>query len=1090
MRERFMIWVMAFLCVFYGCSESEVVTTYEEVKETVEGPTPVIFSPYVGSSIEAEATTRADLNYLVYYLGLPTKGRYNNIPFEGQQANDSRRLGHLAYNNYIVGVYGFLHQGSDWEHSKATAKADFMTNQPLLHLYDKTNKKLIYEYSPLKYWPNNKTQSDWGEYTNQGYSTQTDKITFISYYPYQGYEDDVLYYRDDSGDNIETEARLGTNNSSVSIDKITYYGFVTSDDKTKKEKDLTCIEPPKSRDDENNLLSGPDAYTFGFQQKEKPKDHIDFMLGINKDMTKQSVSDKVVLNLRHALCCVIFGTEFYPTRSTSSTYLEEVPYEVVWEIKSISLCGVYDKGTVTPDWDDEHDSEKLTWVMDETREKVNYTVFEHGEGTDYPAGGVYDRNGNFYRCYPYYNAQFGDREGYDPSKPVSGNNKKYEIIGPKNAKEDATRAPSLYRDYDNDGSNLKGEYLKWLILALPQKANDDTYIDVVYDLKYTYKKDINGNVLDPPQTYIYKNCHEHLKVDNNFEFKAGTVVRFNLNFFLKSVTMSAEMLDWDYDDATDPDIYDNQNYTPDAPHEYDDYEKDYPVKVTDINFNSSTLHLAEGTTGFLPAFVVPSNATDKSVTWSSDEESVATVDETGIVTAVAEGTAHITATANDHSNGTIAKSYTVVVTPAVTGISLLETLDLDVGSTHTLTPTITADADAYTTVIWESSDESVATVDGTGIVTAVAKGTAIITAKTADGTNLSATCTVTTHPVTATDISLENPNNVNLSDLHVGDEFTLEATVTPPNATNKSVNWSSSDWSVAYVDGLGNVTAVGVGSATITATTDDGSNRSAFCTITVDPVLADGVTLNESSLELFVGEDCTLVATVIPDNATNKNVSWSSDNSSVAYVDGDGYVYAAGVGNATITATTDDGSNRSASCTVKVDPVPAERVTLNESSLNLFVGGDFTLVATVSPDNTTNKNVSWLSSNSSVASVDIDGNVYAAGVGNATITATTNDGSNISASCTVTVDPVAAQSVSLDEASLGLTVGGDHTLVATVYPLNATNKKVSWSSSESSVATVDANGKVYAVGVGNATITVTVDGTQITATCEVTVTAP
>lgn len=175
--------------------------------------------------------------------------------------------------------------------------------------------------------------------------------------------------------------------------------------------------------------------------------------------------------------------------------------------------------------------------------------------------------------------------------------------------------------------------------------------------------------------------------------------------------------------------------------------------------------------------------------------------------------------------------------------------------------------------------------------------------------------------------------NKNTTTIKVGGTETLTATVEPANATNKAVTWSSSDASIATVkDGV--VTAVTPGTAKITVTTVDG-NKTATCevTVTTATVPVTGVTLDPTSLTLDVNQTATLTATITPNDATNQNVTWTSDNPSVATVSG-GVVTAVAPGEATITATTQDGSGKTATCTVTVnkpvvppqpsDPAPSQ----------------------------------------------------------------------------------------------------------------------------------------------------------------------
>ena len=316
-----------------------------------------------------------------------------------------------------------------------------------------------------------------------------------------------------------------------------------------------------------------------------------------------------------------------------------------------------------------------------------------------------------------------------------------------------------------------------------------------------------------------------------------------------------------------------------------------------------------------------------------------------------------------------------------------------------------------------------------------------------------------------------------------GDELTLTATINPNNATNKNVSWKSSNTSVATVSN-GKVTAVKAGSAIITVTTEDGS-KTATCEVTVNAKVypVTGVTLDKASHEMTEGDEFTLIATVNPSNATNKNVSWKSSNTSVAIVS-NGKVTAVKAGSATITVTTEDGS-KTATCEVTVNAkvYPVTGVTLDKASHEMTEGDEFTLIATVNPSNATNKNVSWKSSNTSVATVS-NGKVTALKAGSATITVTTEDGGKI-ASCEVTVI-IPVKSVSLNLTKLTLEKGNEEALIPTINPTNASNQYLSWSSSNTSVATVSENGVVYAVNSGTATITVkTHNGKQ--ATCLITV---
>ena len=339
--------------------------------------------------------------------------------------------------------------------------------------------------------------------------------------------------------------------------------------------------------------------------------------------------------------------------------------------------------------------------------------------------------------------------------------------------------------------------------------------------------------------------------------------------------------------------------------------------------------------------------------------------------------------------------------PGVSGVSLdKESLTMTVGDTANLTATVIPDSASDRIVSWSVSPEGIARVEN-GRVMALAEGTATVTATTNSG-GFTASCTVTVYPhvsgVTLTPSALS---------LKVGDDpFTLNAIVSPDNALNRTVNWSSSAPSVAAVDENGSVTAVADGTATITVTTDDGG-YTASCVVTViQPVT--GVTLAPDILSMKVGDEpAQLTANVLPAGASDKTVIWTSSAPSVAAVDDNGRVTAVADGTATVTVTTRDGGF-TASCEVTVIQ-PVTGVRLEPSHLSLYVGcTPATLTATVLPAGASDKTVAWSSSDPSVADVDENGSVTAVGEGSAEITVTTRDG-GFTASCTVNVfDPATA----------------------------------------------------------------------------------
>ena len=244
-----------------------------------------------------------------------------------------------------------------------------------------------------------------------------------------------------------------------------------------------------------------------------------------------------------------------------------------------------------------------------------------------------------------------------------------------------------------------------------------------------------------------------------------------------------------------------------------------------------------------------------------------------------------------------------------------------------------------------------------------------------------------------------------------------------------------------------------------------------------------------SRIEIMEGESAALSARVSPEAASDRVVSWSSSDRSVATVDKAGTVHGLRPGTATVTATA-EGKSGTCAVTVKAKAVNVTEVTLDRAELTLTEGETETLTATVRPDNADNRKVTWSSDKTEIATVDGAGRVTAVKPGEAVVTVTTEDGGK-TASCKVTVKAKAVNvtEVTLDRTELTLTEGETETLTATVKPDNADNRKVTWRSDKTEVATVDGAGKVTAVKAGEATVTVTTEDGGKTATCKVTVKA-
>ena len=346
--------------------------------------------------------------------------------------------------------------------------------------------------------------------------------------------------------------------------------------------------------------------------------------------------------------------------------------------------------------------------------------------------------------------------------------------------------------------------------------------------------------------------------------------------------------------------------------------------ITGIILNETEIELFEDEGKMLKATVTPTDATDKTVTWTTSNNQVATVSTNGLVIGVKEGSTTITCTANDNSGVKATCTVTVKKKPVPVSQIILNktTLTLEKFKDYQLTATIKPDNATNKGVTWTTDNAQVADVTNTGLITALAEGSATITCTAIDGSGVKATCIVTVTPrqVLVTDISL---NKTEIT-LYESEKEQITATLSPDNATVKTVTWTSNNKNVATVSENGLVEAITEGSAIITCTAIDGSGVKATCTVTVKkkPVLVSQIILSQTTLTLEVFKDYQLTATIKPDNATNKGVTWSSNQRGIATVDSYGKVTALSVGTATITCEANDGSGVSSMCNVTVISAP------------------------------------------------------------------------------------------------------------------------------------------------------------------------
>lgn len=315
----------------------------------------------------------------------------------------------------------------------------------------------------------------------------------------------------------------------------------------------------------------------------------------------------------------------------------------------------------------------------------------------------------------------------------------------------------------------------------------------------------------------------------------------------------------------------------------------------------------------------------------------------------------------------------------------------------------------------------------------------------------------------------------------------------PVDADNCALNWSSDNMTVASVDSCGNITAKSVGTAHIKAIN---SSSGLYDSITVSVVSAtyettvSGITMNNYSLNMSVGDQSNLDVSICPCEAIDKTLNWYSSNTEVATVNGSGTVTARGQGSAKIVAYATDGSGIYEFCNVTVTGATAvSSIDVILPSYSICKNGSLFASALVLPTNATVQGVEWHSSNECVAFVNpISGLITAQGAGETTIYANAKDGSGVCGCCQLTVlDDIDVCNIELNKSTLKLDKGDTYQLHATICPSNATNQGIMWKSTRTNIASVDPDtGLITAKSAGEAKIAaISKDNTDIRAFCTV-----
>lgn len=516
-------------------------------------------------------------------------------------------------------------------------------------------------------------------------------------------------------------------------------------------------------------------------------------------------------------------------------------------------------------------------------------------------------------------------------------------------------------------------------------------------------------------------------------------------------------------------------------------------KMTDLGSYENiedSLQILKGDQAILGVKVLPEDAANKEVNWSTSNKSVVTVDKYGTITAVGAGTATITAKLNN-APAIMASCIIDVRVPIESFVLNKNNVTILANETNVLAGIIGPEDATTTKIEWTSSNKEVVKVTEDGLLIGLKQGSAIVTAVIRDESGIhTATCKVTVPESLVVDVLGVSLNKTSLT-LEKGTRETLNATVSPADATNTAVVWTSSNKNVAIVNANGRITALSPGTTTITVTTVSGG-ETATCNVTVtDIAVVEPTGINISQTELTIEKDAKaqLTATVTPSNAENRTVIWDSTNLNVAEVDSTGRVTAIDTGTATITATTYDGKY-TAKCTVTVTKpvIKVTGISINKTALTLEKDETDLLIAGTKPANADNTKIIWQSDNTDAVIVDENGTITAVGYGTATITAKTDDG-GYTKTCIVTVpEKIAVTGIELSSEEITVTKGRTAALTVSVLPKEATNTNITYEISNEETVTLAGNG-VKGLKEGTATITFKTEDGNFTKTCTITVEA-
>lgn len=529
------------------------------------------------------------------------------------------------------------------------------------------------------------------------------------------------------------------------------------------------------------------------------------------------------------------------------------------------------------------------------------------------------------------------------------------------------------------------------------------------------------------------------------------------------------------------------------------------VKLESLTINGqggiNSITVDKGSLQMIGNFV-PSNASNKNLKWSVDDENIATISPTGKLSAIKNGIVNVYALAQDGSEILAQKSIEIsnqyefvesITLATTTRTNIINTPGASVQITANILPITASNQQLF----WLVDDNSKAYINQSGLLTASSNGNVQVTAISQDGSGVYGrlNITISNQNAIVQSLNLTTPNNVTQINTPYG-QLQLTPVFTPSVVNNNQLIWTVDNQNNAIVDQNGLLTALRNGSVTVKATTQDGSGVSASRSIVLinQPVLISNMIIQSSRDIINLPQDTlNLSLNILPANHTNSDVIWLSSNPNIATVNKDGVLSAVSNGTVTITAISQDGSGIVANKIFTISNQFVKATALTIVGRNAITISQDTLQCSVSftPSNVTNSTVYWSVNDEAIATILPNGLLKAKGNGTVIVSAKTKDGSNLTVTKNITISnqEILINTMQIAARTNTINIAGDTLqLSLSVQPNNISTNNFVWRSSDESIASVSYNGLVTAYKDGIVTITASaLDASTISATYVITV---